>query len=73
MLLRKLDCAVINHLHQVRVSAGLPSFDTVRGFFLEGDRIYPGAGFLEKTHVQICVRNLDCIKGVFRVPENHLA
>jgi hypothetical protein len=27
---------------------------------------------VEKTHVQICVRNLACIKGVFRVPEDQL-
>lgn len=73
LLLRDLDCAVINHLHEVRRRANAPNFDTVRGVFLEGDRIYPNAGFREKTHVQICVRNLSCIKGVFRVPDNQLA
>ncbi|NBC32481.1 MAG: hypothetical protein GVY13_07370 [Alphaproteobacteria bacterium] len=72
LLLRKLDCAVINHLHEIRKTGGLPAFDSVRGVFLEGTPIYPGAGFFEKTHIQICVRNPDCIKGVFRVPQAHL-
>jgi hypothetical protein len=70
---RKLDCAVINHLHQVRAAADLQPFDTVRGVFIEGNRIYRDSGFFEKTHVQICVRNLACIKGVFRVPDDQLA
>lgn len=72
LLLRNLDCAVINHLHEVRQRSGLQAFDTVRGVFLEGDRLYEKSGFREKTHIQICVRNHDCIKGVFRVPKSHL-
>jgi hypothetical protein len=74
-LLRELDCAVINHLHQVRASARTPlqPFDSVKGVFLEGGQIYEGSGFFSKTHIQICIRNLACIKGVFRVPEDHLS
>jgi hypothetical protein len=72
LLFRKLDCAVINHLHEVREKAGLAAFDTVRGVFIEGERIYPESGFFQKTHIQISVRNLDCIKGVFHVPKAHL-
>lgn len=34
--------------------------------------IYDGAGFQERTHIQICVRNLSRIKGVFRVPRAHM-
>lgn len=37
------------------------------GVFVEGEPIYPGAGFDAKTHVQICVCDPACIKGVFRV------
>jgi hypothetical protein len=70
-LMRNLDCAVINHLHKVREGT-LPPFDTVRGVFLEGDPIYPEAGFRKKTHIQICVRQPNCIKGVFRVPARDL-
>jgi hypothetical protein len=72
LLLRKLDCAVINHLHAVREESGLEEFQTVKGVFIEGDRIYPGAGFRHKTHIQLCVRDQACIKGVFRVPAEHL-
>ena len=34
--------------------------------FLEGRPVYEGSGFYGKTHIQIAVRNSDCIKGVFR-------
>ena len=64
---RRLDCAVIRFLHLIRQNAASEPIDTVRGIFTEGDPIYPGAAFLEKTHVQIAVVNLDCIKAVFRV------
>jgi hypothetical protein len=30
------------------------------------------AGFFEKTHIQICVREKSCIKGVFRVSDDYL-
>jgi peptide-methionine (S)-S-oxide reductase len=59
---------VINYLHTVREANGQQPFDTVRGVFLEGDPIYANAGFRRETHIQICVRNLAMIKGVFRVP-----
>jgi hypothetical protein len=72
LLLRNLDCAIINHFHALLKEGGQPAFDTVRGVFVEGEPIYPGAGFRSKTHIQICVRNLGCIKGVFRVPPEHL-
>lgn len=37
--------------------------------FTEGKPLYPGAGFHEKSHIQICVRNPNCIKGYFRILE----
>jgi hypothetical protein len=67
-LLRYLDCAVIRYLHGAIESSGEPSFDTVRGLFNEGDELYPGSGFKQKTHIQIAVNNKDVIKGFFRVP-----
>ncbi|MBA4013249.1 MAG: hypothetical protein C0481_15390 [Phenylobacterium sp.] len=78
-LLRRLDCAVIIHMHQNiederaawaagEITDAPPStIDTVRGMFPEGGEAFPGAGFLAKTHTQIAVRNPDCIKGVFRL------
>jgi hypothetical protein len=62
-LLRKLDCAVINFLHEI-VAREEP-FDSVRAAFLEGGPIYRNAGFRRKNHIQICVRNTGNIKGYF--------
>lgn len=68
---RQLDCAVIEHAHVIFDQLG-SRVDSVRGVFTEGQPIYPGAFFDAETHVQIAVRNLGCIKGVFRVPDDHL-
>ncbi len=65
LLLRELDCAVIQMLHASFEAEARPAFDSVRGVFWEGEPIYETAGFREKNHIQICVRNLDCIKGYF--------
>lgn len=69
--LRYLDCAVIKHLHEViEAEKGVGnSFDTVRGLFPEGDHLFPGSGFRSHNHIQIAVRNPDCIKGFFIPPE----
>lgn len=70
-LFRRLDCAVIEHLHsrlkhdQEEGLETLDPFDSVRALFSEGVPIYEGAGFREKTHIQICARNPNCIKGYF--------
>jgi len=53
-LLRKLDCAVINFLHDT--SAEDEPFDSVRAAFVEGGPIYKNAGFRRKNHIQICVQ-----------------
>jgi hypothetical protein len=73
LLLRKLDCAVINFLHGARHKAGEAPFNTVRAVFTEGERIYPNSGFRRKTHIQICVRTPSSIKAVFRVPATHFS
>ena len=65
LLSRELDCSVIETLHTVRKQSKLPPFDSVRGVFWEGDSLYPNAGFREKDHIQICIRNPNCIKGYF--------
>ncbi len=65
LMLRELDCAVIETLHKVRKDEKLAPFDSVRGVFWEGNELYPNAGFREKDHIQICVRNPNCIKGFF--------
>jgi hypothetical protein len=62
LLLRHLDCAVIEILHKINDGR---EFDSIRGLFFEGEELYPNAGFKTKTHIQICVRNPNCIKGYF--------
>lgn len=73
LLKRYLDCAVIQALHEIRGEASaagqassLAPYQTVRAAFREGNALYPDAGFHEKTHIQIAVRDLSCIKGYFR-------
>ncbi|WP_246600218.1 hypothetical protein [Candidimonas humi] len=63
---RALDCAVMNTLHAYRDSRKEPAYDSVRGPFLEGNPIYPVAGFRSENHIQLCVLNTECIKGYFR-------
>lgn len=65
LLLRTLDCAVIEYEHHINETARVKSFDTVRGIFTEGGELYPNSGIKEKNHIQICVRNPNCIKGYF--------
>jgi hypothetical protein len=76
LILRELDCAVIEYLHQ-KIAEQIASdisekgcsdykhFDTVRGIFTEGGPAFDGAGIQVKNHIQICIRNLNCIKGFF--------
>lgn len=66
-ILRYLDCAVVQFLlGLVEKDESLTNFDSVRAMFVEGGVAYPNAGFHEKTHVQIAIRNPDMIKGYFR-------
>jgi len=65
LLLRNLDCAVIEAVHTFNNEEARPDYETVRGMFIEGEPIYDGAGIFDKSHIQICVRNQNCIKGYF--------
>jgi hypothetical protein len=73
-----LDCAVIEQIHDSNVLLSqsaehkVEEFDSVRGVFIEGGEVYEGAGFMKKTHIQICVRNLNCIKGYFNPLEPYV-
>lgn len=64
-LVRNLDCAVIQTVHDYNFDNNLQPYDSVRGMFEEGNEVYPNAGFKEKTHTQVCVINPNCIKGFF--------
>ena len=65
-LLHRLDRAVIEYTLAVLELKNGQKFDSVRGAFVEGDRIYPEAEIYHKTHIQIAVRNPDCILGYFK-------
>ncbi|MGP1415315.1 MAG: hypothetical protein ACTTJ6_05175 [Treponema sp.] len=71
-LKRELDCLVINSFvaEQKRKSPD-QAYDSVRGVFFEGNRLYPTSGFREKDHIQIAILNPNCIKGFFKVRENN--
>lgn len=73
-IIRRLDCAVMNYLFQILQTAEESDpksqpYATVRALFPEGNELYKGAGFKDKTHIQICVRDPEQILGVFRIPE----
>jgi len=72
LLIRELDCAVIEYLHQKvkeeiekANETSIKAFDSARGVFIEGGSAFPGAGVQKKSHIQICIRNMNCIKGFF--------
>jgi hypothetical protein len=73
-ILRRLDCAVMNYLYEIAETEQESDpqsqpYATVRAMFPEGTEPYPGAGFRDKTHIQVCVRDPEQILGVFRIPE----
>ena len=73
-VLRRLDCAVMNYLYEIaeteqETDPQSQPYATVRAMFPEGTELYPGAGFRDKTHIQLCVREPEQIMGVFRIPE----
>lgn len=83
LVLRELDCAVIEYMHDYidrqiiediaeNGFSNLKYFDTVRGVFTEGGPAFDGAGIQLKTHIQICIRNLNCIKGFF-IPRKEMS
>jgi hypothetical protein len=62
---RQLDCAVLRYVHQTTKEQGLPRYDTVRSAFDEGAKVYAGASFTSRHHIQVCVINPLLIKGFF--------
>ena len=63
-LIRPLDCAVIQTVHDIVGAEGI-FFDTVCGYFQEGEDAFLNAGIKAKSHIQVCVRNRANIKGYF--------
>lgn len=66
-LVRSLDCAVIDMANRLADhAAGGTRFQTVRGVFEEGDAAFPGGCVRNRTHIQIAVRDMNCVLGYFR-------
>jgi hypothetical protein len=69
---RKLDCLVINNVTALVIpGAGEHEnrgreVQTVRGAFEEGEEAFPGAVLKKETHIQVAVRDRQCILGIFR-------
>jgi hypothetical protein len=66
LLLRKLDCSMINWLCQFMESEQIGKFDSVRGMFREATPAFPGSSIHLKSHIQLAIRNSACILGYFR-------
>ena len=62
---RVLDCLVIESIHQQNLSLLEPPYDTVRCAFPEGEEAYPTSYISSRLHIQVCVCNPTCIKGIF--------
>jgi hypothetical protein len=63
--LRRLDCLVINRfLGMMEEGRGLPPirFQTVRCPFEEGEPVFPGSMIRRQTHIQVVVRDNNCIR-----------
>jgi hypothetical protein len=66
---RKLDCAMLNWAIPMIEKDLRIIFQTVRCVFQEGIAAYPGSAIQKKSHIQVVVRDSDCILGYF-LPES---
>lgn len=64
LILRPFDRAVINTGHNAQ-SDIKASYDSVRSIFSQGSAVVSGSGFKKLNHVQIAIRNTQCILGYF--------
>ena len=64
ILLRNLDCAVVNWTIDELIKEGA-TFHSVRGVFQEGKAVFPDSGIRRRSHIQIAVRGAACILGYF--------
>ncbi len=59
-----LDRYIIDaHCREIE-AAGLAPVQTVRGSFAEGTPVYPGSKILDRSHVQIAVRDASCLSNL---------
>ncbi len=67
--LHRLDCDVLNFVIPMMEAVEVQSIQTVRGVFQEGPPAFPGSEIRQKSHIQIAVRDSECILGYFRPPQ----
>jgi len=60
-----LDALIINTASSLAERRNKP-YDAVRGAFIEGGEVFPGSAICGDTHIQLCVRNRECIQAYFR-------
>lgn len=67
VIYRALDNAVFTWLHNARASQDppLPPFQAVRAAFHQGEKVAPTSGFHANTHIQISLRDNNCVLGWF--------
>ncbi len=69
---RKLDRLILDQAMDIADAASIEgnqpelAFQTVRSAFEEGEAAFPGSKLRTQTHIQIAVRKLSCILGIFR-------
>lgn len=68
ILFRALDSAVFGFIHAARDAGGSPHFQAVRGAFRQGREVAPNSGFHRDSHVQIALRDNNCVLGWFLPP-----
>jgi hypothetical protein len=68
LVLRRLDCAVINWCLDFLEKEEKQHYHTVRGLFSEGKPVFEGSSILAKSHVQVAVRDDTAIVGYFKPP-----
>lgn len=79
-VLRHRDCSAIEFMHsqifnkvkedlKIKGFTDYKIFDSTRSVFTEGGPAFEGAGLFEKSHIQICIRNPNCIQGFFMPKE----
>lgn len=74
---RYKDCEVVNFVYnfycsKYAVNPGEKQnkkFEVIRSAFSEGNQIYPGTCWTEKQHIQLCVRNINCILNMRELKE----
>jgi hypothetical protein len=66
VVLRHLDCAVINWCLDFEEMEENQHYHSVRCLFSEGTPVFEGSKILAKTHVQIAVRDDTAIVGYFK-------